>query len=224
MRLITSLQGSVAIKYSPDEAAPDVSVLTRDIVAFLGDAYEFSVKPEVPPGLVLTSQPFVFQTGKVKLGEHTHPISVLVIVGGGMLITAKDTDTAEIIAEEVISSLEGTFGFKIHQSIRMRYYHSNLAVELNAYTGTFTAVQKILNEQVPRPGKPFELKRLAFGYGDVANPFAVFSIDDIPNSDFLLERRPGEPYEFNRYFASAPLTTREHERILSLIDQAMLQN
>jgi hypothetical protein len=224
MRTITSLQGSVAIKYSPDEATPDVSILTRDVVAFLGETYEFSLKPDVPAGLMINPQPFVFQAGKVTVGEHTHPINQLTVTTGGLIVTGKDTDIADVIAEEIISKLDEIFGFKIQQSIRTKYYVSNLSVEFNADTRTFAAVEKILNEHTSRPSKLFEIKRLAFGAGDAPNPFTIYSIDDIPNTDFLLERRPSEPYDLNRYFASGPMMTRDLEHVLKLIEVAMQQN
>jgi hypothetical protein len=51
MRVITSIQGSVALKFVPDEVGNEAGVLSRDVVAFVAQRYKFSLVPEVPPGL-----------------------------------------------------------------------------------------------------------------------------------------------------------------------------
>ena len=63
---------------------------------------------------------------------------------------------------------------------------------------------------------PFEIKRLAFGGGDVPNPQMQLqpTIEAIERSDFLMERRAGAPYEVNRYFCAAPIKTAEHNKVL----------
>jgi hypothetical protein len=222
MKVITSIQGSVIIRYSPDDAAPDVGVLTRDLVAFLGTTYNFSAVPDVPPGLLLTPQPFTFQAGKISIDDTDTPINQLTLLVGALIITAKDTDVAERIGDEVISTIDRVFGFKLHSAEQRRYYQSNLSIETDIRIEVFNRAESILNREIPRPqDKPFALKRLAFGAGDVVNPWMQVPLDDIQTSDFVLERRPGEPYERNRYFSSAPTRTRDHERILSLVERAL---
>ena len=70
---------------------------------------------------------------------------------------------------------------------------------------------------------PFEIKRLAFGGGDVPNPQMQLqpTIEAIERSDFLMERRAGAPYEVNRYFCAAPIKTAEHIKVLELIEREL---
>lgn len=225
MRFITSLQGSVAVKFSPDEAAPPQrAVLTRDLIDFLGRTYSFSLKPEVPPGLIVNPY-FVFQTGEVIFDGKKFPINQLTMMQGGAVLTARDTDTADLIFNEIVKNLDQAFDMKIGQSIRARYYVSNMVVEfepgLEKKIAAFDRANTLLNEQIPRKNFPFLLKRLAFGSGDVQLTPNPFAIDDIPNMDFTIERRAGEPYSSNRYFSGAPISTREHKRVLEMLERTM---
>jgi hypothetical protein len=52
-------------------------------------------------------------------------------------------------------------------------------------------------------------------------PFVQFQMDDLPNADFAIERRAGEPYSSNRFFCTAPMRTEAHVRVLGLIETAM---
>jgi len=224
MRMITSLQGSVATKYSPDEAAPIIGSLTRDVVAYLGQAYQFSFIPEVPPGLFANTQPFTFQSGKVSIGEQSYPINQLTFVTGALVLTAKDTDLAERLLKHIISTMAGQFDLQIERATRISYYQSSLSVEFAPQIGAqLQTVQNIVNQFIKRPDNNlYALKRLALGAGDVANIYNMqLTIDDIPNSDFVLERRPGEPYELNRFFSSAPLPTQPHQEMLEAIEAAL---
>ncbi len=225
MKRITSVQGSVAVKFSPDEAASqERAILTRDLVEFVGKTYAFSLKPEVPPGLIVNPY-FVFQTGEIILDNKKHPINQLTTVQGGAVLTARDTEIADLIINDIIEKVDNEFNMNISQSIHARYYVSNLVVEfepsLERQISALNRAQDVLNKQIPRENRPFSLKRIAFGDGDIQPIPNAFLIDDIPNWDFIIERRSGEPYSSNRYFSGAPVSTRDHENILTLLEQAM---
>jgi hypothetical protein len=221
MRLITSIQGSVIVRYSPDDAASDVGALTRDVVAFLGRTYNFSVIPEVAPGLIVTPQPFIFQTGKIALDDQEIPINQLTWLVGALVITAKDTETADRVTNEIILAVDRTFGFKISGIEQHRFYQSNIVAEIDPRVETILLLENILNREIPRPEKPFLLKSIMFGSGDPINPFTQLPLDYIQASDFIRERRATEPYERNRYFSSAPIRTRDHGPILEQIERAL---
>ena len=50
MKIIASSQGTVTLHVSSDDVAPANGLLQRDLVQFIGDAFQFGVRPNVPPG------------------------------------------------------------------------------------------------------------------------------------------------------------------------------
>ena len=224
MKFISSIQGTYAYQYSVDEASPNAGVLSRDVVAFIGETFKFSVTPEVPPGL-LVEPILLFQTGEVIVNKKKFPINSLIYTLNGAAITAKDTDTAEIIASHLIAAMDDKFGFKIATSIRSKYYSSIITVEfdpaLEKQMSALGKIKAILEREIPRPTIPFDFKRLAFGSAEKHALLVQNPIEGMGAADFVIERRVGEPHSANRYFSGAPLTTSEHKRVLNLVEQAM---
>jgi hypothetical protein len=225
MKLISTIQGSAALRYSPDETSPDTAVLMRDLVEFVGKTYNFSLTPELQPGLILNPM-FIFQGGELMHADVKIPITQITLVVGGLVVTAKDTDFADTVADDVVKRLDNDLGYKIARNIRTKYYQSHLVAEMIDFgerIGIFNRAEEILNKEMPRPEKRFDIKRLSFGGGDLQlqQLFSQFQIDDLPNGDFTIERRAGEPYSSNRFYCTAPMRTEEHVRVLGLIETAM---
>lgn len=224
MKVITANQGSCLIHFSPDEVAPPVAVLSRDLVGFLAEEFKFSLRPDLPPGL-LTEPQFTFQSGEVNFDKKKYPINQLNIVTGALIVTAKDTDTAETVATIIAKKIDETFGYKIAKNIRLKEYVSFLTVEFDpSVEKQFAAigrVKAVLEKEIPRPSEfPFDLKRLAFGSAEKSAAALMLTIDGVRAIDFVIERRANEPHSTNRYFSSAPVKTSDHERILALIEEA----
>jgi hypothetical protein len=226
MKVITSVQGVVAIRYSPDDTMPVRTVMMRDLVAFVGKAYNFTTVPPVPAANPVVEPVFSFQSGKLISKDIETPITAIVLAVGGTLAIARTTHDADVVIEDLVTKLDAGLGYRINGNIKRRDYQSNIVVQfdpsLEDQISALNNAERILNREIQRPNAPFRTKRLAFGYGDPPRPIPqTFSLDDIPNSDFTIERRASESYEDNRYFCSAPLQTSEHERVLELVEQAM---
>lgn len=227
MRVITSLQGSVAVIASPDEATAKAAVLTRDLVAFIGRRYRFSLIPEVPPGLIPPQlNAFTFQVGELVLNERKIPINQLTWTSGAAIITAKDTNNADLIANDMIAEIDEEFGTQISTSVRRRIYLSILIVDfspgLEQQISALLRAQSVINKHIAAD-KEFVFWRLGFGVGaqQQGQTTGVFSVDDLAKLDFTIERRGGEPPALNRYHCAAPLSTSEHERVLGLVEEAL---
>jgi len=221
MKLIASVQGTVAVRVSNDEVIPERGLLQRDLVQFVGNCYNFLVRPNIALGM---TQPLVFQQGKfIKDEGDEYPISQLTVFGDGDAITARSTEISDFILDDFLRKLDEGLGYRFEKSSQMRLYVSNVAVEFGAgleeYIQALHMIEDILNNEIPRDDVPFKTKRLAFGYGDATQP-ALPSLDEFKNADFLIERRAGEPYSKNRYFSSAPLRTADHVRVLEQIEKS----
>jgi len=226
MKLIASIQGTVAVRVSNDEVIPERSVLQRDVVQFVGDCYNFSVRPNIEPGTPPQVPILIFQQGKLIKDDGEYPIEQLTIFGNGHAITERSTEISDIILDDYLGKLDEGLGYRFAKSAQMRLYVSNVAIEFGAgleeYIQALHMIEDILNNEIPRDGVPFKTKRLAFGYGDPTQA-ALLSLDELKNADFLIERRAGEPYSKNRYFSSAPLRTADHVRVLEKIEKSINQ-
>jgi hypothetical protein len=224
MRVINSLQGVVALQYSQDDTMPERTVLIRDLLSFVGNAYKFSTRPQPPPTPVVDPI-FSFQSGELILGDRKLAITSITLAVGGTIVAARDTDEADIILDDLVTKLDTELGYRIRDNVKRRDYQSNIVVQfdpsLEYQISALLRAEHILNQEIPRPNAPFKTKRLAFGFSDPLRPMIMrpFSLDDIFNSDFVIERRVGEPYEDNRYLCAAPLRTSEHARVLELVEK-----
>jgi hypothetical protein len=226
MKRIASLQGVCAIQYSYDEASPTQGALTRDVIPFIGETYKFAAIPQVPPQLmVLPMQDFTFQVGEVLIDDKKIPINQLSYLFGGLIVTTKDTDTADAVAKHIAAKLDERFEFTITKSVRATYYLSDLIVEftpsLEEQVSVFAKVKSILEKEIPRSGTPFDVKRLAFGSVQVPVLALPSHLENLLNEDFTIERRAGEPRGSNRYYSRAPLKTVQHEKVLAAIEEAI---
>jgi hypothetical protein len=226
MKFIASAQGAVALRYSPDDTSPPAGILMRDLVNFVGSEYNFSMKPDVPPGLMVNPT-FMFQSGATAINDQKTPIHQLTLTVGATVVAAQTTDLAEMVAAQFVDKIDATFGYKIANHIRDRYYQSVIIAEfepsLERQIAALARAQEVLQNEIKREDGSFAFKRLAFGRGEnsLILPLGRFSVDDIPKSDFLIERRAGEPLSLNRYFCSAPVKTDDLVRILGMVERAM---
>jgi hypothetical protein len=224
MKLINSLQGAAAIQVSADDVLPVRGLVINDLIRFIGDTYQFIVRPQITSEIAL-AQHFTFQAGEFSKGDDKFAIAQLSILPNGDVITATSTDIAQMIMDDYIERLDNVLNFRFGSAKMQRFYLSSLVVEFEApgiaeNIESMAKIESILNREIHRPEMPFKIKRLAFGYGDV-NAQQILSIDSIEKSDLVLERRSGEPYSNNRFYSSAPVSTSEHVRILNLIEQAL---
>lgn len=225
MKLVVSSQGIVAAGISADDVSPERGLLYQDLIQYVGDMYNFAVRPDIPPNIPIQAPPFfLFQQGRFVNNDSAFPVHQLAIFQNGDSVSAMDTDVAEMILDDYTAKLDANFGFRFANKPQKRYYLSSIVVELAHGIGKQIAglrkIGEILTREIPREGMPFDTKALAFGWGDPA-ALTLSSPALLERADFTIERRAGEPYERNRYFSSAPVRTSEHVRILELIEAAI---
>lgn len=225
MKLLVPTHGTVGLRVSADDVVPHVGTMTRDILDFVGTSYKFAVKPTIPPGVApFMVQNYIFQSGELVSGDSKLPIIQLAIIPNGDMVTATTTEIADKIMDDFMERLDATFGFRFATAEKRRVYQSNVVVEFDVLVdekiSAFKKIEQILNGASIRSA-PFEIKRLAFGYGDIQQIQSISSIEEIENSDFVIERRSAEPYSRNRYFCSAPVKTSRLIALLQDIERAL---
>ncbi len=165
--------------------------------------------------------------GELADGATVIAIAQLVLSGNGLAVVASDTESSDRVLNDLVRFLDDTFGFRIGSLPSRRDHISNLVFEIDdgfeAHMDAIARMAEIISQSVQSEGKPFHLKRLAFGRDFGVETPIVVGLDAIERVDFLIERRQNEPYSRNRYYSSAPLTTQEHFAVLEKIDQAIRQ-
>jgi hypothetical protein len=227
MKMIVAMQSIAALSVLSDTVVPENGLLQQDLISFVGDLYNFAVKPQIPPGMAGQVFPvLLYQAGKATINDSSYPINQLAVVQNGDIVTASSTEVADLILDDFISKLDSGLGYKIGASKHKKKMHvSNMVVQfdrpIEQPDSLIFRVGNLLNEKMPRADKPFNLKRLAFGSGDFTIQQAI-TIEAIENADFIIERRAGANYSENIYFCSAPVTTNEHLKILAQIEDEIL--
>jgi hypothetical protein len=230
VKLIASVAGTTAIHVSADDVRPPRGALTRDIIDFVGNTYNFSVRPEIPQRLAPGLPPWIiFQSGEFLTEDGKVPVvSMAAFAAGGFLAICIDTDTSDKFLEHLSQQLDNHFEYRIGQSAKRYEHQSNIVVELDPeferHLAWSNRIETLLNNRISRPDYPFRLKRIGFGYGDPPNSTDPNPKLDIGRTDFHIERRAGEPYDRNRYFSAAPTRNQEHVRLLEDIEALSLRN
>lgn len=223
MKLVHSNNGTALLKVSADDVSPATTVLQRDIVQVVGDAYEFSGRPSIQQGAGPQALPLLtFNGGRLVVGDAEHVIHQLSLLQDGITATASNTNIAEIVLADFERLMDEEFLYRFRSASRSeRTFFSALIVEfetaLEERISSFKIIEEKLIAVLPRAAG-FKPKTLSFGSGD---PTLALTIDAFANADFTLQRRVGVPYSANRYFSTAPLKTDVHISVLRAIDEAL---
>jgi hypothetical protein len=224
MQFVNSLHGAVAVHVSPDEVTPPQGLLAEQLIEFVGNAYNFHVRPQVPRGVLPSFMlPYIFQSGSVFLEENKLPIYQLVILANGDIAASSTTELADKIMNDYLARLDAELGYRFATAKTIRRTHqSHIVVDFECAVAEkiqkLGKIENLLAKAIHRPKSSFKLKRLAFGSAPTQAPGQV-NLDNFENADFLLERRESDPPVENRYYSAAPTTTTEHMRILEAIER-----
>jgi hypothetical protein len=227
MKVIHSVFGNAALRVSADEVLPETGVNVREFIEFIGNTYRFSAKPQISSIIQpeIGAQQLIFQSGVFSTENERFPIMQIASVPNGDIVTASNTEIADIILDDYINKLDVALKFRFASAKTKRLYQSNIVVQFDVAIEekleTISMIETFLAREIPRQSFPFKIKRLIFGDGEpVAIP--TLAMETIENSDFIVERRAGEPYSENRYFCAAPVSTSAHIRILEKFEKELL--
>jgi hypothetical protein len=217
MKFLKSLQATVAVEVSADDVTPEKGLAVSDLIQFVGDSYNFSTRhdPSFPA-------PLVFQNGVHATESARTPIMQLAILGNGDMVTASSTDDAELVLDDFMKRLDQSLHYRFAGAKQKKFYLSGIVIEfdsgLDEKIEVLHKIGTLLESHIPRPDKPFKLKRLAFGFGNPMVLLTNVTLQLIQNADFTFERRAGEPYSANRYFSQAPMRTADHVKLVEKIE------
>jgi hypothetical protein len=227
MKFVHSLQGATALHAAVDEVVPPKGLISEDLIQIVGNAYNFSVSPSIPKGILpALMMPYIFQSGSATFEDGKLPVYQLVILQEGDIVNSSTTDAADKILADYMNRLDAELGYRFGQSQTKRISHqSHVVVDFETDIGrkidALGKIEALLEGELHTPSAPFKLKRLAFGSGPALPQGKPITLEAFDGLDFLIERRITQVEVENRYYSSAPTTTSEHLRILERIEREL---
>lgn len=215
-------------------ANPMGTIYMPDAVKALQDRYGFIQVPtslqeyDLTKGVAFSHGKFALQKRLSLKGVEPEFKSDVIVIdkfqiyGNGMLAETKSfVESADLFIDDVIRWGTEKFGLRLLEDPPVRkLFMSQLEVKLdtpvlsslvqqsNPITKQLSSYFKNYDIECP----PFEINSFAFHY-DLTNCQAP-----APTA-FNIERRAGHPYSSNVYFSGAPLTTRDHLDLLTILDK-----
>jgi hypothetical protein len=80
-----------------DEVSPTRGLLSLDLINFIGESYHFSVRPQIPPGMLASLFiPYTFQAGAAEFDDSKIPIYQLVVLTNGDIVQSATTELGRV--------------------------------------------------------------------------------------------------------------------------------
>jgi len=225
MKVVGVLQGVSAYREIAEEYVPERQPPLQDIVQAIRAAYQFQNFPLFPPNIPPAMMAILnFRNGRFADNDVTFGISQLVMSPKGDSVASTNTDQADLALEHLLDLMDAKFGYRLRQSSKTKIYWSHVVFEFDRgaeeCARKIMSVEQIVTERVAK-SKPFRFKGVLFGSSTSQVPPNSDPIDILDAQDFVIERRADVPFEQNRYFSSAPLSTAAHLEALREIEDAL---
>jgi hypothetical protein len=190
------------------------------MIELIRSAYGFHIFPQLQPNTPLPANT-EFQAGRFSSNGNSFIINRLIMTLDGDIAIATRTEQADLFIDDLMRLLDENLGFRLRIGNLTKSFVSSVVVEFDhgfeEYMEPLSEMIAVINDA--RHGHaPFNIKRLTFGAAADISPPPTDPLVIIENTDFIIERRAGRPFEENRYFCSAPMATEDHIRMLERIE------
>lgn len=228
MNILATIIGRAILLKPPYEIVPLGGVFLPALFEALKERYSFGNAPNVPamsPEQV-QKEGYKFSIGKIRKGGRDYPIQELVVFPDGLVCSSDQTDTAELMLEDLLKFGKEQFDFRPVQPATRKLFFSQVSVKLDApidsLASKIDAVSKIIGER----------QKKVYGIEDSHNAklnSISFDFDKTQLSPlfgtlvpFTIERKIGRPYSENEFISTAPLRTSDHLTVLDQIEKALI--
>lgn len=189
-----------------------------EAIAMLNSRYRFVKSPAVED--LLNQRPnAVFEHGK--FGDSV--IRKFSLHSDGMISESQaGTEAAEQFLEDFVSWSKDAFGvveLDINESYKM--YDSNLVAQMQIDLPEKMGFLRFICDNIETTLKQYREgipEYQAAGFSLSSDSAGIAGVAPAP---FQIERRVGQPFSNNLYFSSAPLRTRDHAKLLEMIESAI---
>lgn len=220
MRLIAYEVGRTSLLFPLEEISPLIPNDGREVAEAIVARYNFRGFPPINASREeLSKNGAKFENGLFTLNKKPVSIAEFTAYNDGIVVSASTTEIASAFIDDLLEFLRRDYGFREFISKTQRTFISQVVVEferpLSGLLPTFNRLMSLIGAQTEQtygiPAK-MDFARIDFGLDTVTNHVRYLT------PRFLMERRPGIPFEQERYFCSAPMHTRSHLAILEEIE------
>lgn len=200
-----------------DEIRPREGVALQQMFNAVQSVFHFA---EIPSKLPQPNRGYEFSEGHLNVQDGS-PIAVtkLSVFNDGINIQVNtDTEKAERALQAALG-LFGSLGLREPITPPLHYYLSNIVADFDRSLDSFVAnpILKAVAAAVPADGSA-HVYSLRINFDPSAMPGRLAPINP---TNFLIERRIGVPYELNRYFSQANMSTESHLSLLEKIEKTL---
>lgn len=228
MKVISNLLGRTVALINIDEWLPQQGLDVAKALPLMVERYGFTISPSLSdPAKKFRDDGVKFENGRlITTSGSEHVIEDLTLWPDGLVVNAHTTDGAKAFLDDLLTWGNETLGFRAKFSaVTNRLYVSHLVVEFEASLAAklrvlwpiskafHEALQNTYSQDIPR----VELTTMRFDYDHAIAPAAFRTV-----GPFVIERRENHRFENeNVFFASAPLSTEDHIKLLQQFESIM---
>lgn len=187
----------------------------REKYHFLGVPKEEELLPNRNP-----ASPLVFRHGTFVVNGRAIVIDSLQIFTAAVLVgTFTSTGDSESFLDELIPWASKTFGIQ-YQKLAEPAFNSQLEVQLVKPLGEYFPRLKQVCEAASRFIPDVFVNKPPYELSGITLSFDRLKFAPAP-ANIRLERRENAPYADNLYFSEAPMTTKNHLVLLTLLEESL---
>lgn len=219
MKIISFVNGRTTWLFPVEEFTPAGGANGKEIVARIAAKYNFSHPPENPTREEVEKNGLKFAGGQFKFEEELVSIDEFIAYNDGIVASANTTERTEAFLKDISNFLRKEFAFReittaiktINLSTVVVEFEKPLSAVMAGYQAIMEAISNHLNA-LDDTNFPVELARMDF----ILNRDPEFRPAN--QSRFMIEKRANTSNAQNRYFSSAPVTTKGHLEILEKME------
>lgn len=222
MKHISTEGGRATRIYVSDEIRPENGIFLPNLIADTASRYLFATIPEVPKD---SKGGLRFGEGQMFGPEQPINIKSLGIFNDGIIVEASNTDLALLVVEDFEQWATEKFSFRKPITKPIDAFDSVLVVEFpESFEKHIDVFGKIGREISRSHSNIYDLQTtinltgLTFGNDQTK----ISPSMNAKQASFTIARRVDRPFEENRYFCTASLTTKEHINLLEKIEKIIL--
>jgi hypothetical protein len=216
MEIVSRESGIAVMTLVADEVAPPNGYHLPALLNAVAQRYRFA---EVPSSEMVKKGGAKFFEGVMTTDKRPIFVKELHVYNDGLGVVTKDTTDSEAVMLDVAGWLQNEFAFRPPQTPPLIAYRSEMVVRFDtdisdAFERRFAPLIDFLHANNKRPThkSPVKFQRIALATDPTPPGF---------NSEFVVERRAGQPWDSALYYSAASLTSSAHAEALELYDQQM---
>lgn len=218
MKVISIDGGRTAQAYVADEITPPGGLYIPEFIRLVTDRYGFVTSPTAES---TAEEGAKFRGGRLISGTKKINITELNVFNDGVTVDAKNTSESDFVLDDFVTWAREIFSFRDPLTLITRKYDSVVVVEFDAQVTTSIRVFEAMSQRFSATLKNsygvepnIDLTRIVFGSD-------LKPSHDLHKSEFVIERRAGQPFIENRFFSMAPVRTETHLELLEAFEREM---